>query len=192
MKKLFFATTNKGKYDEIVDFFEREGIELVMDENLPETIEDQPTLELNAIKKAKEGAAYSGLYTLAEDTGFFVRALDYFPGIHANRWMEGTWKEKRDAVLDMMKGKTDRQCYLINNFALVDPSGLELTTIKVKNTYEMLFEDHINEEHPTFGYNPILKMNGYNIGELDREERNFLKHRGRIAKEIKEMLDFFR
>lgn len=189
--KVLFATTNKGKYEEVVDFFTDEGIELVFDPNLPDVEENEPTLKLNAISKAKHGAEYSKMFTIAEDSGFFVRSLDYFPGIHANRWMEGTWEEKRQAILDMMEGQTDRTAYLINNFALVSPTGEVLLTTKVKNTYAITHEEYSSGD-PTFGYNEILSMNGYNIGDLTREKRNFIKHRGRIAKEIKEVLDEYR
>lgn len=191
-KKLFFASGNKGKYQELVGFFEAQDIELVMDENMPDIEENEPTLLLNAIHKAKEGAKYSGMWTLGEDTGFYVRALDYFPGMHAKRWMDGTWPEKAQAVLDMMKEEQDRTCYLINRFALVDPTGEMVFTFKVKNTYEMGYEAHIRPGHETFGYNTILTMNGYYIGDLTNDERNFLKHRGRIAKEVREKMDFFR
>jgi XTP/dITP diphosphohydrolase len=189
--KILFATTNKGKYDEVVDFFAEEGIELIFNPDLPDVEENKPTLKLNAITKAKYGAKYSKMFTIAEDSGFFVRALDYFPGIHANRWMEGTWKEKRKAILDMMEGQTDRTAYLINNFALVSPDGELLLTTKVKNIYSITHQEYTSGD-PTFGYNEILNMNGYNIGDLTREKRNFIKNRGRFAKEIKEVLNEYR
>jgi XTP/dITP diphosphohydrolase len=183
MIKLLFASNNKGKYDELVDNFAEVGIELIFDGNL-ELQEDALTLEQNAILKAQCASKQRNMLSIGEDTGFYIRALDYFPGVHANRWMEGTWKDKRDAVLKMMEGKTDRVAYLINNFAVTKPDGTVLLTTKVKNAYEICYEDHVNPEFETFGYNNILMMQGYYIGDLNKEQRNFLKHRGRIASEV--------
>jgi non-canonical purine NTP pyrophosphatase (RdgB/HAM1 family) len=187
MIKLLFASNNKGKHDELVDSFRDAGIDLIFDGKL-DLVEDSPTLELNAISKAQSAAKQKEMYALSDDTGFFIPALDYFPGVHANRWMEGSWKDKRDAILKMMEGKTDRRAYLLNKFALSDPKGNILYITEVKNWYEIGHEDHINPESPSFGYNPILIMQGHYIGDLTGRQRNFLKNRGRFANKIKEVL----
>jgi len=186
MVKLLFASNNRGKYDELVDEFASVGIELVFDGQL-DLQEDAPTLEQNAILKAQCGSKQRNMLAMGEDTGFFIRSLDYFPGIFANRWMEGTWHEKRMKVLEMMEGQTDRTAYLINNFAIARPDGTVIAKGKVKNAYDIGFEELGNEN--TFGYNSLLKMQGYDIGLLTRQERNFLKHRGRLAKEFADILE---
>jgi len=188
MLKLLFASNNKEKYDELVDSFKAVGIELIFDGKL-DLIEKSLTLELNAISKAQSAAKQKNMYAISDDTGFFIPALDFFPGVQANRWMEGTWEEKRVAIRKMMKNKTDRRAYLLNKFALCKPTGEILLVTEVKNWYMIATEDHFLEGNETFGYNPMLIMQGYYIGELTREKRNFLKNRGRIAKDIKEVLD---
>ena len=187
MIKLLFASTNRGKYEELVDAFREAGIELIFDKN-QKLKEDAFTLEENAIMKAKQASLDNGVWSLSDDTGFFIPALDYFPGVHANRWMNGDWKAKRDEILRMMKNKTDRRAYLLNKFALSDPSGNIKGIYEVKNWYTIGYEDHINEDHPTFGYNPILILQGHYVGDLTREQRNFLKNRGRIAQEVREAI----
>jgi non-canonical purine NTP pyrophosphatase (RdgB/HAM1 family) len=187
MFKLLFGSNNKGKHDELVDAFAEVGIELVFHGKL-DLIEDSPTLELNAISKAQSAANQMKMWTLAEDTGFFIPALDYFPGVHANRWMEGTWKDKRDAIIKMMEGRADRRAYLLNKFALADPQGNIHYLGEVKNWYTIGYEDHINPDYPTFGYNPMLILQGYYVGALTKEQRNFLKNRGRLAPEIYNIL----
>jgi non-canonical purine NTP pyrophosphatase (RdgB/HAM1 family) len=191
MIKLLLASNNEGKYKELVDAFAKEGIELIFDGKL-DLIENSPTLELNAITKAQSAAKQKNMFALSDDTGFFIPALDYFPGVHANRWMEGSWKDKRDAILKMMDGKTDRRAFLLNKFALSDPNGNILNIYEVKNWYEIGYEDHVNPEHPTFGYNPILIIQGRYVGDLTQEERNFIKNRGRHAAEIKKELLSYR
>jgi len=182
--KILFASNNKGKYDELVDSFNNIGIDLIFDGNL-ELLEEAPTLELNAISKAKLAARQRKMISLSDDTGFFIPALDYFPGVNANRWMAGTWAEKREAILRMMKNKKeDRRAYLLNKFVLVDENGEILLITEVKNWYEIAYEEHTREGHETFGYNPILIMQGHYIGDMTRDERNFIKNRGRIAFEV--------
>jgi non-canonical purine NTP pyrophosphatase (RdgB/HAM1 family) len=191
MIKLLFASNNKGKHDELVDAYAAVGIELLFDGNL-DLIEDSPTLELNSISKAQSASKQKNMFSLSDDTGFFIPTLDYFPGVHANRWMEGSWKDKRDAVLKMMEGKTDRRAYLLNKFALSDPFGNILAMYEVKNWYEIAYKDHVNPDHPTFGYNPILIIQGHYVGDLTQQQRNFLKNRGRYAAEVKKELLSYR
>ena len=84
--------------------------------------------------------------------------------------------------------KTDRRAYLLNKFALSDPTGKILGTYEIKNWYDICYEDHINPEHPTFGYNPILIIQGHYVGDLTKDQRYFIKNRGRYAPQIKEVL----
>jgi non-canonical purine NTP pyrophosphatase (RdgB/HAM1 family) len=187
MIRLLLASNNKGKYHELVDAFAKEGIELLFDGDL-DLVEDSFTLELNSISKARSAALQKNMYTLSDDTGFFIPALDYFPGVHANRWMEGSWEDKRKKILKMMEDKTDRRAYLLSKFALSDPSGTIIAQYEVKNWYEIGYEDHIDPDHPTFGYNPMLIIQGYYVGELTSEQRNLIKNRGRFAKDLKKEL----
>jgi non-canonical purine NTP pyrophosphatase (RdgB/HAM1 family) len=191
MIKLLFASNNRGKYEELVDAYASVGIELIFDGKL-DLIEDSPTLELNAISKAQAASRQKNMFSLSDDTGFFIPALDYFPGVHASRWMNGTGKEKRDAVLKMIENKKDRRAFLLNKFALSDPEGNILNIYEVKNWYEIGHEDHVNPDHPTFGYNPILMIQGRYVGDLTQQERNFIKNRGRHAAEVKRELLSYR
>ncbi len=55
---------------------------------LPEVLEDGATFEENAAKKAAAWARWSGLHTLADDSGLCVDALGGAPGVHSARWSE--------------------------------------------------------------------------------------------------------
>jgi XTP/dITP diphosphohydrolase len=184
MIKLLLASNNRGKYEELVDAFAKEGIDLIFDGNL-DLVEESHTLEENAITKAQSASREKKMFSISDDTGFFVPALDYFPGVYANRWMEGSWKDKQYAILEKMKNKTDRRAYLLNKFALSDPNGNILGLYEVKNWYEIAHEPHNNPDYPTFGYNPILIIQGHYVGDMTQEQRNFIKNRGRHASQIK-------
>jgi len=184
MIKILLASNNRGKYEELVETFAENGFELIFDGNL-DLEEDSLILEKNAETKAICGAKQRQMLAIGEDTGFFIPALDYFPGVHANRWMEGTWHEKRMKILELMEGRFDRRAWLINNFAISTPTGDIIGNAKVQNEYTIGYEEHINPDSETFGYNELLIMQGHYIGELEKDERNFLKHRARFIKELK-------
>ena len=116
----------------------------------------------------------------SEDTGFFIPALDYFPGVHANRWMEGTWKDKRDAILKMMEYKDDRRAYLLNKFALVNPSG-NLFYIGEVNWYTIGYEDHINPDHPTIRIQSNAYPSRILCWRINLRRETSWKNRGRLA-----------
>ena len=73
-KKIFLATTNQGKLKEIQRFLEKFDVEVVTD-SYPEIAETGKTFEENAIIKAKACAKFSGLPTLADDSGLCIEAL---------------------------------------------------------------------------------------------------------------------
>ena len=66
------------------------GVELVFFKDIQEEKLDLPeTSELlfeNARIKAIAAAKHSGMYALGDDSGVFVEAIDWFPGVHSRRW----------------------------------------------------------------------------------------------------------
>ena len=87
---LVFATRNRGKLVELRDLLA--GIEVrAIDElgDFPDVIEDADTFVGNAIKKAREVSAQTGLPALADDSGLEVDALHGAPGVHSARYATG-------------------------------------------------------------------------------------------------------
>lgn len=149
---------------------------------------------------------------LADDSGVYIQALDYFPGVHSRRW---TGKEEDDRLRNMkivgyMQDEEDRSAFLISRFSLVTPDGTELYKTVVKNEFEVA--DRIVGDKG-FGYDSILIPNvtrvalalkakkitasraceiidkKLTIAELTQEEKNAINYRGRIAKEIRKYFD---
>lgn len=178
--------------------------------------ETSEILAVNAREKARQAAAQTGYMSLGDDSGVYVRALDYFPGVHSRRW---SFDEKDDnsrnkMLLELMDGETDRRVYLISRFSLVDCDGNEIFKTCVKNKFNLAY-DIFGEKG--FGYDPVLipdaeliddncKMRlgldergldelimGFQLGDttigcLPQNEKNAINNRGRIAREIKEVL----
>jgi XTP/dITP diphosphohydrolase len=90
--RLLFGTTNPGKLRELRRMVAGLEVEVVGPEDLaaplPEVVEDGATFRANAEKKAVAWARWSGLHTLADDSGLCVDALGGAPGVHSARWSE--------------------------------------------------------------------------------------------------------
>lgn len=154
--------------------------------------------------------------SLGDDSGVYVRSLDYFPGVHSRRWSfdEKDDKSRNKMLLELMENEYDRRVYLISRFSLVDPSGNEIFKTVVKNKFNLAYD--IFGEYG-FGYDPILipdaslidkeckeRLNlsekefdelimGFQLGDttigcLDQYEKNAINNRGRIAEEISSAL----
>ena len=89
MIDLLIATTNPGKFAEVqarLRDFPLRIRSLATVVHPPAVIEDGATFEENALKKARTLAEFSGLLTLADDSGLEVDVLDGAPGIYSARY----------------------------------------------------------------------------------------------------------
>ncbi len=90
--RLLFGTTNAGKLRELRRLVAGLPVQVVGPEDLPGTppqvVEDGATFEANAEKKAVAWARWSGLHTVADDSGLCVDALGGAPGVHSARWSD--------------------------------------------------------------------------------------------------------
>ena len=87
--ELGVATRNQGKLKEIRRLLEGTSIRVRgLDEfpDVPEVEEDGDTFEANARKKAETVSEIVGLWTLADDSGLAVEALQGKPGVHSARY----------------------------------------------------------------------------------------------------------
>ena len=216
MTDIVFASNNRDKWLELVDDFKNEGINLIYwrdeyDSSL-RLIENDQTLVANSFSKAYSAAIQTQKMALGDDSGIFVRARDYWPGVYSRRWYG---EEKDDLgrckkLLEEMYDEEDRETYLTSRFVLVDREGKKLFSTVVKNTFELATEIH--GEHG-FGYDPVLipkaalvldamahgkieKERAFeivekkmSIADLTQIEKNAVNNRGRIAKEIKNFLN---
>lgn len=93
---------------------------------------------------------------MSDDSGVFIEALDFFPGVHSRRWT-GSEKDdnlRNEKILEMMKDETDRDAYLISRFTLVNPAQEVLGNYVVKNKFTVALEE---KGDAGFGYDRILQ-----------------------------------
>jgi XTP/dITP diphosphohydrolase len=190
-RRLVIGTNNPGKLREFRELLAGCGFELVTPREIgvkfdPEETGD--TFEANATIKAIDAAQATGLPALADDSGIEIDALGGRPGIYSARYaggdrMDPSISEERqlEIVLDEMRGVPDEQrtarfrCVI----AIAEPGG------GVKYA-EGVFEGQIAHDargENGFGYDPIflLPERGVTSGELPREEKNRISHRGQAA-----------
>lgn len=190
------ATRNRGKLKEIFALLEadRLGFELVaIDTVAPDAVlvEDEPTFEGNALAKARQAAAATGMPALADDSGLEVDALSGAPGVRSARYAGEPSDDARNnaKLVEALRGvvaglatsdSAAPRPTLTARFrcaaAFVDPArGLEIVRHGV-------CEGHLlTTPRGTlgFGYDPLFLVPelGRTMAELTLEEKNRVSHR---------------
>ena len=114
--RVVLATRNEGKIAELRRILESAGldVELVGAEAfaaLPDVAETGSTFAANALLKARAVAAYTGLPSIADDSGLCVDALNGLPGILSARWAgrHGDDEANLDLVLAQLSDTPDER-----------------------------------------------------------------------------------
>jgi XTP/dITP diphosphohydrolase len=183
--KLLLATKNRHKVDEIKALLADLDVEILcaLDfPDLPDVVEDRDTIEGNAAKKAIECAAHTGIPALADDTGFFVDALDGRPGVFAARYAgpECSYADNRTKMLGEMQGVTNRAAHFRTAVVFATPDAIIATTIgEVTGSIT-----HQEAGEGGFGYDPIFRADetGKTFGEMDAQAKHAISHRGRAMR----------
>ena len=189
---LVIATGNPGKTAEIRDMLKGFPIDIKNLDDfgpIPPVVEDGDTFDENAYKKASFVSKILGYPALADDSGLVVDALDGAPGVYSARYAgeNASDQQRYTKLLDEMKGHTNRQAAFECVISLAVPTGAALT-------YEGRCEGLIAEEpsgdggfgyDPVFYYPPLKKT----FGELSREDKSRISHRGKAMGELKDEFD---
>jgi XTP/dITP diphosphohydrolase len=195
--KLLVATKNRHKFEEIKSILSELNIELICAadiEHLPDTIEDRDTIEGNSIKKAREAALFTHIPAIADDTGFFVSALNDEPGVFAARYAgeNCSYADNVNKMLKNMEGIGNREARFETVVSLAFPDKKDVITRKgIINGYLL----GTQRGHSGFGYDPIFVPEGFDktFAELSDDEKNQISHRARafqaILPVLKELFD---
>ncbi|MBI4992858.1 MAG: RdgB/HAM1 family non-canonical purine NTP pyrophosphatase [Candidatus Magasanikbacteria bacterium] len=193
MMKILIATTNEGKFKEIKSFLGDLPVKLVslgdVGTKYKEPAEDQPTLEGNAILKAKYYAEKTGLISLADDGGLFVDALKAWPGVKSARIADSK-SRRNELVLGKLKGKTwkKRTARFRAVLAIYDPKTKDLYLTNGETAGHIL-EKAIDSDNG-FGYDPIFYVDEKKKAyvEMSVVEKNSCSHRGKALAQMKYFL----
>ena len=189
MKTLVFATNNAHKAREVEQIL-GPGFEIktLKDIGCLEEIEEtEPTLEGNALLKARYVQENYGYDCFSEDTGLEVEALGGAPGVHTARYAgEAKSPEANIALLlENLDGADSRRARFRTVIALL-LDGQE-------TLLEGICEGRIaNEKHGDqgFGYDPVFIPEGFEqtFAELGDEVKNRISHRGIATEKFKAIL----
>ncbi|HEX2227993.1 MAG TPA: XTP/dITP diphosphatase [Candidatus Binatia bacterium] len=196
MVQLLVATTNPGKFAEVEAYLRPLSLRIVSLRNFknhPAVLEDGATFEENAQKKARVFAEASGLLTLADDSGLEVDALDGAPGIYSARYAGEPADDRKnnEKLLAAMRAvpESQRTARFVCALALCDPrtGAMQIWTIRESCEGRITFQPKgVNG----FGYDPLFFYPplGKTFGEIGREIKATVSHRGKALKKLAELL----
>jgi len=197
--EILLATSNPHKAKEILEILPvktRTGKILVYKTlkdfpDLPPIEENGTTLAENAQIKALFGLEYTGLITLADDTGLMVDFLNGAPGINSARYAYPDRcdnKANNEKLLNALNGvpAEKRTAHFKTVAVLALPTGQVLAE-----------EGRIDGQILTdfkgsggFGYDALFFIPAYNktMAEMSEEEKNQISHRGQAFRKISKYL----
>lgn len=184
--RLVVASKNPDKILEIESVLEGLVEEIVRGLSWPDVEETEPTLEGNALLKARAVAAATGLPALADDTGLEVAALGGAPGVHTARFAGpgASYQDNVEKMLAVLDGVDDRRATFRSVVAVVWPSGAEATAEgRLDGTIARQARGSFG-----FGYDPVFEVAGKTLAELDPEAKNTLSHRALALRALAELL----
>jgi XTP/dITP diphosphohydrolase len=200
MRRLLLATRNEGKRRELAVLLEGLHVQVLSLRevgDVPEVVEDGASFADNAIKKAREAAAATGLPTLADDSGLEVNALGGVPGVYSARYAgegasDAANNEKLLAVLHGVPAAERTARYRVV-LALHDPRGPLGATPHLEHG---VCEGHIREApagQGGFGYDPLFEPIGFDctMAELDAARKNRISHRGQAMGRLRQFLESY-
>ena len=193
IKKIIFATTNKGKLREIRMVLADLDVEILSLEDANITtkiIEDGASFEENATIKARTIMQETGMLTLADDSGLEVDFLNKEPGIYSARYCgENTsYDIKNRNIIERLIDVPDekRTARFVCAIAAAYPDGT-VETVRATMEGRIGYEEKGSNG---FGYDPIFYLPEYGCysAELSLEEKNKISHRGKALRLMKEKL----
>jgi len=194
VQKIIVATGNQGKLSEIKEILVDCNFDLSSLKDhfspIPQIPETGSTFLENARIKADWVFEKTGIWSLADDSGLEVDALNGAPGVWSARFAgeECSSEENNQKLLRLLgdspfEARTARfRCVIV----LKTGKDSYLST-------EGVCEGKIGfmpEGSEGFGYDPLFYPEGYDctFAQLDSAEKNAISHRGKALKKLRESL----
>lgn len=190
MKKIVLASSNQGKLAEFNRLLNNHNMNVVAqgEYSVPDADETGLTFVENAILKARNACAHTGLPAIADDSGLEVDALKGAPGIYSARFSgKGANDAKNNAhLLEKLQGIATEQrsaryqCILVFMQHAEDP-----TPIICQGSWEGRILTAPQGEGG-FGYDPLFWLDSHqcSAADLPYGEKNHLSHRAIAMKAL--------
>jgi XTP/dITP diphosphohydrolase len=186
-QRIVLASSNKGKVKEFSELLADHDITVVpqSDFGVPDADETGLTFVENAILKARNAAAHTGLPAIADDSGLEVDFLNGAPGIFSARYAgTGGSGANNEKLLQTLSGVDKElrgarfQCLLVYIRHADDP-----TPIICQGTWEGRILGAAQGD-AGFGYDPLFYVpdEACSAAELPAERKNEISHRGQALR----------
>jgi len=196
VKRVVIASGNPGKIGELTSLLEPMGIDPLPQAmfNVEEAAEPYATFVENALAKARNASAKSGLPAIADDSGLCVATLEGRPGVEsayfAGREGSRAERDRRNNALlvESLRDAKDRSafyyCVLVLVHSADDPCPVMADgtwhgeiTLTPKGSRGFGYDSHF-----------LLPWRGLTAAELYAEEKNRVSHRARAMQALEAKL----
>ncbi len=188
--KIILATSNRHKLIEVQAMLFDTPWDIVGLDQYPELgeiPEDHDTMKANAIQKAETVFKYTGIPTVADDSGIEIRALNWAPGVYSKRWTPEASDEANNAkLLRELQGVTDRFAQYRCAIALVTTKGIDTAEGICTGSI-----GHTLRGSGGFGYDPLFWPTAFpnrTMAEVELSEKNRISHRAAAFAHLPGML----
>lgn len=171
MRKIIFASTNEGKFKEILSILRNFDIDIDFVRFKSTEIQSE-ILEDIALEKSKVAYEKIGQPLIVEDTGLFINSLNGFPGPYSSYVFQTIGNI---GILDLLSNKTNRFALFRTVIAYNDGNAKMTFTGETKGE----ISEHITEGG--WGYDPIFTPEGssFTYGQQGITNKIIVSHRTR-------------
>lgn len=188
MQKLVLASNNAGKVREFQALLAPLSFQVIPQAELgiPSAEEPHQTFVENALAKARQASAASGLPALADDSGICAHALNGQPGVLSARYAGEPANDaaNNQKLIQALKSHEDRGAHYVCALVFVNNANDPEPVIVQTRWYGQIID------HPQgangFGYDPYFWLPEFSLtaAELDPAQKNSISHRGQALREL--------
>ena len=194
-REYVLASGNQGKLREMVAMLKPMGfiVRPQSDWQVPEAEETASTFIENSLLKARQAARYTGLPSIADDSGLVVPVLKGEPGIFSARYAgeDADNEANKRKLLTELSGRhgADRNAYFLCAMVLVKSVDDPAPLLAVGRWYGHIL--HSEQGQGGFGYDPLFGISTALIdgkqrsaAELAPADKSRVSHRGQALREL--------
>lgn len=180
-RNIYFATGNLNKYKEAEKILGNYGLKWYKVKLIEIKDDSLRKIALTSLQFLTESFNEP---VFVDDSGFFIKALNGFPGSIAGYVHKKLGNQK---ILSLLKDEDDRSAYFKSVVAFKIPSKDPITF--EGKTYGKIIDKERGSKG--FDYDPIFQPIGSDktFGEMTTEEKNAFSHRGKALKKLRVWLE---
>ncbi|QQG37552.1 MAG: RdgB/HAM1 family non-canonical purine NTP pyrophosphatase [Candidatus Kaiserbacteria bacterium] len=190
MRELLIATRNPGKVAEIKAALQGLPLTFVSleDTDAGDVEETGATLVENAVLKARVYGDWTGKLAIADDSGLEVDALNGAPGVASARYAKSDSARIDKLLRELASVPEARRTAKFRSVIAIHDPAIGKTAVAEGSAEGHILSARRGEQG--FGYDPIFlydeaRKSG---GEMSREEKNAVSHRGKALAKARELL----